>query len=55
MTNSCINYDREFIQRLFDGLGQAIAGAMQQNKDASQAQLQQLMQAQAELGLQNRQ
>ena len=43
------------MQGLFNGLGQAIAGALQQQQDISQAQLQHLMQAQAELGLQNRQ
>ena len=41
------------MQGLFNGLGQALAGVMQQQQDTSQAQLQQLLQAQAELGLQN--
>ena len=50
-----VNDDREFMQGLFNGLGQAIAGVLQQQQDTSQAQLQQFLQAQAELGLQNRQ
>ena len=43
------------MQGLFNGLGKALAGVLQQQQDTSQAQLQQLLQAQAELGLQNRQ
>ena len=50
-----ISDEREFMQGLFNGLGQAIAGALQQQPDTFQVQLQQLMQAQAESGLQNRQ
>ena len=43
------------MQGLFDGLGQARAGVLQQQQDTSQAQLQQLLQGQAEMELQNRQ
>ena len=46
-----VNDDRKFMQGLFNGLGQAPAGVMQQQQDTSQAQLQQFLQAQAELGL----
>ena len=55
MAARCINDDRKFMQGLFNGLGQATSGALQQQQDTSQVQLQQLMQAQAELGLQNKQ
>ena len=44
-----VNDDREFMWSLLDGLGQAIAGALQQQENTSQAQLQQLIQAQAEM------
>ena len=50
-----INDDRVFMQGLFNGLGQALTGFLQQQQNISQAKLQQLLQAQAELGLQNRQ
>ena len=50
-----VNDDREFMQGLFNGLGQATASAPQHQQDISWAQLQQLMQAQAELGMQNKQ
>ena len=50
-----VNDDREFMQGLFNGLGQALAGVLQQQQETSQAQLQQFLQAQTELGLQNRQ
>ena len=51
-----VNDDREFMQSLFNRLGQAIAGAQQQQQqDTYQAQLQQLMQAQSKFGLQDRQ
>ena len=43
------------MQGLFIGLGQALVGVLQQQQNTSQAQLQQLLQAQAKLGLQNRQ
>ena len=35
-----INDDREFMQGLYKGLGQAIAIALKQQQDTSQAQLQ---------------
>ena len=56
MTDCYVNYDREIRQGLFNGLGHAIiASALQQEQVTSQAQLQQLMQAQAKLRWQNRQ
>ena len=47
MATHLVNDDGEFMQGLFNGLGQAIVGILQQQQDNSQAQLQQLMQAQA--------
>ena len=47
MATHLVNDDGEFMQGLFNGLGQAIVGIPQQQQDNSQAQLQQLMQAQA--------
>ena len=43
------------MQRLFNGFGWDLVGVLQQQQDTSQAQLQQILQAQAEIGLQNRQ
>ena len=53
MASHHINNDRGFMQGLFNGFGQALV--LQQQQYTSQAQLQQLLQAQAELGVQNRQ
>ena len=47
----CVNNDRDFMQGPYNRLGQALAGVLQQQQDTSQAQLQQLLQVQAELEL----